>query len=115
MSASLPAVVVIWRKGEGLVVLVLCLFFLLWSKCPLAVATVWGAYFCSAVFVSPGIFGRKPFSTAVFKQLIVGEPRVAWAYARRSAGVALCPVVMLFNWAVKKSVWFLHGPGARGN
>ena len=108
-SGSSSGAVVIWRKGDGLVVLVLYLFFLLWSKCPLAVATVWGGYFCSAALVSPGIFGRKPFSWAVFKQLIVGEPRVAWACARCSAGVALCPVAMLFNWAVKKSGWLLYG------
>ena len=75
----------------------------------MAVATVWGGYFCSAAFVSPGIIGRKPLSWAVVKQLIVGEPRVAWAYARHSAGVALCPVVMLLNWAVKKSGWLLYG------
>ena len=54
--------------------------------------------FAVLLCVSPGIFGRNPFSTAVFKQLIVGEPSVAWAYARCSSwgsAVSRCDAVQL--------------------
>ena len=78
------------------------------SKCPLIVALDVGGYFLSSLLVSPGIGGRYPLSSAVWRVEIAGEKSEAWANATSSGAVALW-LIAVCDWCIVLS-WRVQSP-----